>query len=588
VYFRLALPPRGTLLSALSLAVVALALAGCARNTEPIPPRYAVVRFENLSGNPDFEWTGRAASELLSRTLARAMDGPVIADTAISRMTAARGDRPAAAPGISSERVAAQLSGATRLITGYVEQVASGIRLTAVEDELPTGKRVRTVSVVESSPMKALTALARAISPKAGAYETANEEAFRLYCVGREAPADTAAKDLEQAIQKDPGFGPAWEALIGIDTARGDRAAAEALLARARQQKLEPLTMANLDLESAILQGDQKAKLAALKRVSSLSPGDTVLRRSLAESESVAGQFAEAAADWQKLREVLPTDPDVWNQLGYAQAWSGDYTGAVATMEGYSKLRPDDPNPMDSLGDVHYMHRKFAEAAAVYQRNAKKFPQFLAGGDLYKAAWARYLAGDKAGADAAFAEFKKVREKSGNFALLSAEWLYGTGRRKEAIADLQKAIAENSDKAPERAAWLGQLAIWELLAGDRAIAAKHAEALGTPSGPGAFLVRFVTMPSASASEWQTRADRMMPAPALAPLRRLAVGYALLLDGKKDAAQPIWKEIADSAPGTDFALKAVYSKLRGEQPRLALPPDPSTVNPFAAVLQSIPR
>jgi len=67
-----------------------------------------------------------------------------------------------------------------------------------------------------------------------------------------------------------------------------------------------------------------------------------------------------------------------------------DFTGAVKTMEGYAKLRPADANPLDSLGDVHYMYRKFPEAAAAYQQVAVKFPQFQAGGDYYKAAWAKF------------------------------------------------------------------------------------------------------------------------------------------------------------------------------------------------------
>lgn len=567
----------------LFLLLITLTLAGCGQKSQAVPSRYGVVRFENLSGDPSLEWTGRAAPELLSGTLSGKMDGPVIAASALTRVEVAFGDRPAGAPGISSQRIAAQLSGVTRLISGYVEKVASGVRVTAVEDDLTSGKRIRVVSVLDSSPMKALTGLAHAFSTGAGPYQTKNEDVFRLYCVARESPADVARADLNEAIQKDPGFGPAWEALIQYETTRGDRAGAEQLIARAREQKLDPLTAARVDFEASVLGGDQKEKLAALKRVSALSPGDTVLTQSLAETEAAVGQFAESAAEWRKLREVLTTDPNVWNQLGYTQAWSGDYPGAVKTMEGYAKMRPEDPNPLDSLGDVHYLNRKFPEAAAAYGQVCSKFPNFQTGGDFYKAAWAKFMAGDKKGAEADFAEFSKVRAKSGNVTLISADWLYRTGHPKEAVAELRTAVSTENAPPAEKSAWAGQLAVWDLLQGDRALAAKDAEGVGAPTTPGAFLVRFVTMPSASVSEWQARGIRMLPTPAAAGLRQLAIAYALILDGKKMDAAPIFKTLSESSPATDFTLRYIAARVQGTVPRLELLPDPGSINPFLSVL-----
>lgn len=556
-------------------------MAGCQQKLAGPVPRYAVVRFENLSGEPAVEWMGLAATELLSGTLSGAMDGPVIATTAMRRLSSSLGSHPAGTPGISSERVAAQLAGATRIISGYIERTAAGVRVTSVDEDVVTRKIVRTVSAVDSSPLKALNELARSLSPKAGAYQTASEEALRLYCIAREAPPEAAAADLEQSVQADGHFGPAWETLIQVALGRGDRQAAENLIAKAREQKLDKLSVANLDLESAALRGDQNARLVALKQISTLSPGDTVLRRSVAELEASSGQFAEAAVDWRRLREVLPADADASNQLGYTLAWSGDYAGAVRTMEEYARLRPADPNPLDSLGDVHFMYRKFTEAAGAYQQAYTKLPAFQNGGDLYKAAVAKYLAGEKAGADAAFAQFRKVQEKNENFPLLAAEWLYRTGRQKQAQTELRGSI--DALPAPVKPVAFDQLAIWELLAGNRAAALKDAEAAGPPGTPAGFLVRFATLPSASPEEWEARANRMLAQPAQAGLRRLAVGYALLLDGKKSAAMPVWKQISEVAPASDFDMRSVYSRLQGQQPKLALLPTPSAVNPFAAVV-----
>jgi tetratricopeptide (TPR) repeat protein len=253
-------------------------------------------------------------------------------------------------------------------------------------------------------------------------------------------------------------------------------------------------------------------------------------------------------------------------------------------MRGYARLRPTDPNPIDSLGDVYFMNRKFKEAAGAYQQAHTKLPSFQNGGDLYKAAWAKFMAGDKSGADASYAQFRQLQAKNETFPLLDADWLYRTGRRKEAMTELRSASASAS--ASVKPSILNQLALWELLAGDRAAAAKDSESAGPPNIPGNLLVRFATLPSASAAEWATRAERMMSGPNAAGLRKLAIGYALLLDDKKTEAIPVWKEISDSAPATDFAMRAVYTRLKGEQPKFALLPNPTNVNTFAAVLDTL--
>jgi tetratricopeptide (TPR) repeat protein/TolB-like protein len=572
------------------LLVVALGLAlggaGCGEKAVGPPPRYAVLRFENLSGDAALEWTGRAASEVLTRTLSGALDGPVLARTALARLSGVLGARPASVPGISTERTTAEAAGATHLIAGYIVKSGTGVQINATDTDLVTGKVVRTFSVSGESPLKALTNLSTAFSPKAGKPQTTNAEALRLYCISREETADRALPDLEKAVSADPNFGDAWVALVESQELRGNRPGAEAALAKARLQKLEPLDAAYLDFQASTLQGDPDAILVALKRVSDLSPGDTVLIRSLAELQTNKGQFAEAAASWKKLRKVIPNDQDALNQMGYSLAWSGDYAGAVAAMQDYARIRPGEPNPFDSLADVHYMYRKYAEAARIYQENHAKFPDFLEGGELYKAAWAKFMAGDRKGADTVFAQYRKLREKAPGTPLVSADWLFRTGRRKEGLAELRSRVEETEDNG-EKLSLLNQLAVWELLEGDRVAAERDSKAAGNPTSAAAFLIRFCTLSSTTATEWQARANQMQLAPELNALRKLALAYALVLDGKKPAALPLWKELSEASKPVDFPMRAAWTLLKGEQPKLALVPDPRAINAFAAVMEPQP-
>ena len=560
------------------IVLLAAATFGCEKKAEGPPPRYLVLRFENLSGDAALDWAGNGASEVLTRMLSGAMAGPVLSRTALGELGPTLGARPATAPGTSAERTAAKLAGATRLITGYSEHSGGADRVTAVEEDLPSGKTIRTVSAVAAGPLQAFVSLAKEFSGKAGAPPTGNEDALRSYCLGREEDPSLSLNSLRDAVKADPNFGDAWVALVQLAIARGDREAAEAALAEARKNSLDKRAVAYLDFSGATLHNEPAGRMDALRRLVDFTPVDTVLTRTLAQAEMGNGNFAEAAAIWKKLLGVLPADPDGLNQLGYTTAWAGDYQGAVAAMKRYAAALPADPNPLDSLGDVHYLYRKFPEAAAAYLELNTKHPEFEQGGDLYKAAWAKYQAGDKAGADKAFAGFRKAREKDPAIVAVEGDWLYRTGRKDQAIALLQGALEQPDAPAALRY----QLAVWQLLSGDRAGAAASVKAGGPPANVSAILIWFSAMPSASEAEWRVRAERILAAPAVAGLRGTALAYALLLDGKKSAALPVWKELAEKSKGTDFAARAIYARLRGEQPKLEVLPDPRVVNPLASV------
>lgn len=585
--------------SRLLLCVLLAAELACQKKVAGPPPRYAVLRFENLSGDPSLDWVGRAASEMLpislDGALAGELAGPVLPAVALSRLQQSLGIRPVSAPGISSERQLAVIAGATRLIYGYIERSRGLIRITASIEDLSSGKSLKTADALDSSPLAALQQISHGFSSGSKPGPTSSAAALRLYALALESPAGPATEDLDEALRLDPNFGPAWNLAVTIDMARGDRTAATAAIARAHNQKLDPLSLARLNLEAANMQPDPAARIDALRKISLLSPGDTTLLRNLAEAETTSGRFNAASADWKKLTVTFPEDPSTWNSLGYTLSYKGDYPGASAAFQEYARIRPKDPNAYDSLGDLNYIFSKFKEAADSYLQASRIQPDFGRYADLYKAAWARFKAGDKPGADALFAQFRAAREKISDrsIAIVAADWLFRTGRKPEAVAGLRMALAADvpeasSPGALQDATWRANgyalLTIWDLLASDRAQAAKDSLAMGSRVIDAPMLVaRFAALPSASADEWKARVDRMI-APALAPLRPLALGYALILDGHKEAALPVWEMIVKDRPATDFFTRAVYNHLQGKPPERPLVPDPASFNQFLAVLE----
>jgi tetratricopeptide (TPR) repeat protein len=573
-------------LAGASAVLAAILLPGCREKAAGPQPRYAVLRFENLSGDPALDWVGRAVSEDLSRRLDGAMDGPFLASTAIARVNTAFGGRPAAAPGISVERTAAAGAGATRAIAGYLLKSGGGMRLVSAIEDLGAHRILRVTSATGKGVLEVIGAIAGELAARPHTGLTANEAALHSYSTALETPLEQQGPLLEKAIAADPKLGLAWTSLIRVN-ARQSRADGIATADRAIEQKLAPIDTAAIELEKAQLMGDRQARLQALRAYVAFNPADILLFRNLAEQESVAGDFARSAGDWRKVLLVQPGDIAALNQAGYNYAWAGNYAEAVKAINEYAQLAPRDANPLDSLGDIDYWFKRFPEAAAKYQAAHDKDPKMLSGGDLYKAASARLRAGDRNVADDLVNQYVKLREEAGDRGLpiLHADWLYQTGRKQDAEAMLRKEGASSNDPA-QRLLIFGELAIWDLVAGKREAALADLQNVGQAVTPTVVIARFAAQPSASVDQWEARAAKLFAAPQVAFLHDSALGWALILDRKKEAARKIWEKMAAERPATDFFTRDVLTRLKGDQIQHPAPPDPREVNQFAAVLAKL--
>jgi tetratricopeptide (TPR) repeat protein len=160
--------------------------------------------------------------------------------------------------------------------------------------------------------------------------------------------------------------------------------------------------------------------------------------------------------------------------------------GARAALLEYRRLAPKGANPLDSLGDVHFHLGAFRDAEKYYLEAHEKDKAFLGGAELYKAARARLMTGDKAGANDIFqryaAERSAAQDPLGGYR--QAQWLYLTGKRAEAVAALTKLAS--SPAAPDVLSLAAsQLAIWSLLNGNRdEAAAWTGKAVGAAGSPG--------------------------------------------------------------------------------------------------------
>jgi tetratricopeptide (TPR) repeat protein len=589
--------------AALPALLAALLFPACTRQPPGQPQRIAVVRFENLSSNVSGDWMGRAFSEVIAGELAGAPGLYAIPSSRMHNLDRILGARPVAAPGISSERSLAVVSGASRI--GYGDFSVSNGRLQArltIED--PQAGKITAV-LYSSAPagdvIQAATGLARQISPRLTPYGTRNQQALRSYVMALEGQSPTSvADDLTLAVTADPDFLPPYLLLAQWKAQRQDRSGALATIQQALSRPApasESADRVRLELESANLRNDSAARLGALRTLVRIDPEDPASWQSLAASSMDRRLYREAAASYRKALDLVPSDVNLWNQLGYASVYAGDLQGAVSALRRYQQLRPADANPLDSLGDVNLIAGGLREAEEFYLQADRKDPNFLNGADLWKAAVARLMTGDVAGADALAKQYAEARNAARDplVEYRGAEWLWISGRRKPAWQRLM-IFARNAESGSQRelaSRAYAELAIWSLVMGEREAAgqlAQRSAAFVGPSSVGlAIVARFLTQPPAPAAEWAGRAEKLFPANAPNALKELALTYALLLDSEFQPASGVLKpayENSGLAPDQELPVLLAWTYLETGRPADAAPllrfnpvPSPAGPGPF---------
>jgi Flp pilus assembly protein TadD len=528
---------------------------------------------------------GRAFAQIITRDLAGAPGVYAIPFERLHTGEAALGIRPSKAPGISAERSLALGAGANRL--GYGEYWLRGGKLEArltIEDP----QRQKVVRVIEGSaaaagPLVAANALAREISRQAEPYPTRSREALEAYCDALESDdPSTKSRLLEAAIADDPDFSLPYFLLSQL-TVRQDRAGALALLERAlaRGAKVPELERARGGFLAANLRGDSAAALQSLRAWSGLTPNDAEVWRALGQEAMGQHQYIAAMQAFQKALSIEPDDIDALNRLGYAAAYSGQLDTAMSALRGYQARRPLDANPLDSMGDVNLILGRLRDAEGFYLQAAKRDPSFLAGGEFFKAAMARLMSGDLPGADGLFKQFADTRNAANDplADFRQAQWAWISGRRKEGYGRMA-AFAQSADQSASRPAAsqaYSQLAIWSLALGDRGKAAQMAQKAagladsGSPSAPGSLapFARFVSQPSAPASEWAARAEQAFPAPAEKQAKEAALAYALLADKQFAEAARVLEQLHQSSNANEgFAVMLAWAYLQIGKPKEA--------------------
>jgi tetratricopeptide (TPR) repeat protein len=447
----------------------------------------AVLPLENAGSDSELDWAGRAAAAALVYDLAGSPDRYFEPVDSIS---------------------AAYSIHASQILEGYYSKRKGRLEIQAVLENLERKKTLASVLVEgpqAEGVLPLVNRLAKRLSPRARAFGTSNDEAFRLYSTALTATDRAAAlRSLESATQADPGFAEAYAAWARILVSQGDRVQADKVIRAAESSRQDEIERAKLAYLTASAASGIERRMQTLETLTHLTPADSALFQERAELKLSQRDFQGAVRDLEICTRLDPNQPENWNQLGYVLAYAQNLDGARRVLETYQRLLPpENANALDSLGEVSFYLGDFAGAANYFLQAQEKNPGQFRGAELVKAAQARLMAGDLREGDALFQKYlASVRSSQQSLTELEqAQWEFLTGRQKAGVARLEKVIP---DLDPDRQVLgLCQLSIWKTIGGDSKsasiFATQAAERAATPGARNlSAMCRYIsTAPTAS-------------------------------------------------------------------------------------------
>ena len=537
----------------ISLLCLAAGQFSCTKRAAPVVQRMAVLPFDNLSSDAKLDWLSRAAAAALADDL-----------SSVKAFNAATADSVRSAYGVR----------ATQFVHGYFFVAGGRFELHAAIEDAQSHKSVRVLSasgLVTAGVVPLVDRFAHQLSPDARPFSTTSAAAFRAFGEALQSDSGTARNQAFQAaVQADPNFSDAYVFWAETLLEAGDRDGVARVTAAARADHPSDIQRAQLDYLAANAKGDTEAQIQGLRSWSALTPMNADLFRRLADFELALRKFSQASADYQMAAKLDPQDPAILNTLGYTQAYAGELEKARGTLSEYQKLSPpEDVNALDSLGEVSFYLGDFRAAENYFQSAYQKNPGFFGGEELLKSALARLMTGDLSGANTIFRRYTDFRGKfqAPLIEYQSAQWIFLTGRRKDAMSRLQKSIPALDPDASATA--LCQLSIWKLQTGDTSGAVDAAQQAAARA----------ISPATRALTGLCRFIASHPEPSSSS--KLADAYALLFQRKYAQAVPLLEAVYHATnPSNDGEIRTLLAwayietgNLKDAAPLLRLYPIP---------------
>jgi serine/threonine protein kinase/tetratricopeptide (TPR) repeat protein len=431
---------------------------------EPAAKSIAVLPFALLGPHNDITFIGEGLAEEIIAKLSRLAKLRVVSRTSVMNY-----DR----TGKSTQQVARELN-VQYLLAGSVRQHGTNLRVTTnlidvdldsyVWAETYNGTMSEIFDIQSDVAGRVVKALRVRLSPNdrraLKKKATADTGAYQSYLKGRyfwsqrtRDGLDSAIKYFEEAIQRDPGFAPAWAGIADAHMLLSDYhsvprketyARAEAAVRRALEiddRLAEAHT--SLGLLAMLNKWDWATAEKEFQIAIEASPNYATAHHWRAENLAYQGRSKEALAEINLAVSLDPLSPAAMKDLGLIQYYSRDYEGALASVAkalelnqnfaSVHRLRSLAYQALGRFDDALAEHNRWASGINIGQEEAAARAQCLA------------AAGKREQALAILGTLPSPKEAGGNTARGIALIHTALGNRNPAFAYLERAYETGAD-----------------------------------------------------------------------------------------------------------------------------------------------
>jgi TolB-like protein/DNA-binding winged helix-turn-helix (wHTH) protein/Flp pilus assembly protein TadD len=339
-----------------ALAVLTLGYGLLARRAAtPRIHSIAVLPLENLSGDSAQEYFAEGMTEALVTRLGKTGGLRVISHTSARHYKGTRETLPEIARRLHVDAV----------IEGAVLRVGNRVRVTAQLIEASTDRHLW-AETYESDLRDVLglqDAIARAItnevqirlsssqpSPVASTRaRPVDPDAYDLYLRGRaewnewtEQGSRKGIEYFQRALQKDPGYAPAW---AGLSDAYDHLGRFGFLPPRVALSKAKAAALRAIQLDETLSEAHVSLAMVLLQE-RSWSVGENELQRAIA---------------------LNPNNSEAHQRYGYALSYRGQFDAAIGAMQRALELDPLSPNKQNSLAATFYRAGRYDEALQYFR-----------------------------------------------------------------------------------------------------------------------------------------------------------------------------------------------------------------------------
>jgi TolB-like protein/DNA-binding winged helix-turn-helix (wHTH) protein/Flp pilus assembly protein TadD len=350
----------------------------------------AVLPFENLSGDPQQTYLSDGLTEQLITDLARLQPSRLGVIARTSTMHYRGRSNPVS-------QIGREL-GVSYVVEGSVrradERVRISVQLIRVDDQTHLWaesyeQRMGDVLAVQAEAARNIAEqIQLRVTPTAEhklvQTRTVNPQALEAYLRGRQywqrldqAGSENAIREFQAALEKDPGFAPAYAGLADAYYALSNmRVRPQEAMEQARAAALKALQldsdMAEAHTSLALVKGfydwDWQGAEQEFNRALELNPGSADTRTWYGVLLALLGREEESLAQLQNARELDPLSPNIHNTVGLPLYLSGRYEQALETARRALQLAPDFYLAYASLGTTYEEMGRWHDAQAAFER----------------------------------------------------------------------------------------------------------------------------------------------------------------------------------------------------------------------------